>query len=544
MPTYLSQITYTSTGVNTYAIPFTFISKEHIKVFVDGTEKTQDTDFTVNSQNNIDFSVGTAPSNGATILIKRETPNNSRLVDFVDGSVLTEADLDKSANQNFFIAQEITDDQENNLKIDTDDKYDANSKVIKNLANPTNNQDAVTKNYLENTFLTTANKTALTTINDNIANINAVNSNETNINAVQSNEANINTVSSNISSVNTVATNINDVIAVANDLSEAVSEVETVANDLNEATSEIEVVANNIANVNAVGTDIANVNSVASIGSTTLNTVAGINATHLANVSAVDSEIALLGTTATKDAIVRVGTVDAIADINQVQTKLSEIETCADNITNINTVSGISTSDLSTVATNATSVGTVASNITAINNVNTNISDIQTANTNSANINVVASDITNVNSIASNITAINNVNTNISDIQTANSNSASISTVASNISGVNSFADRYRVSAGDPSTNNDEGDLAYNTQTRSMRYYNGTEWEDAIGAGSTDPEVYGFFRNSNHEFVIQYTDGGNDNISASDYANFADVLFSPSGYGFSVNTNGELIITI
>ena len=69
--------------------------------------------------------------------------------------------------------------------IDTDDKFDAQSKVIKNVANPVNNNDAVNKTYLENTWLSTANKTALTTVNSNIsANINAVNSNATNINSV------------------------------------------------------------------------------------------------------------------------------------------------------------------------------------------------------------------------------------------------------------------------------------------------------------------------------------------------------------------------
>jgi hypothetical protein len=65
--------------------------------------------------------------------------------------------------------------------------------------------------------------------------------------------------------VTTVANDITKVIAVANDLAEAVSEVETVADDLNESTSEIEVVANAIVNVNAVGSDIASVNTLAGI---------------------------------------------------------------------------------------------------------------------------------------------------------------------------------------------------------------------------------------------------------------------------------------
>ena len=366
---YLSKITYTSTGVNTYAIPFSYIAKEYVKVYVDGVLKTQDTDFTINAQDNVDFSIGTAPANGASILIKRQTPTDARLVDFQDGSVLTESDLDKSADQNFNIAQEVLDDQDSNLKLDTDDKYNANSKIIKSVANPVNDNDAVNKTYLENTWLSTANKTALTTVNSNISNINAVNSNSSNINSAVSNATNINTVATNITSVNTVATNINDVIAVANDLAEAVSEVETVANDLNEATSEIDTVANSITNVDAVGTNIANVNSVAG-NATNINAVAG-NATN----------------------------------INAVNSNSSNINTVAGQNSNITTLAGISA--------NITTVAGISSNVTTVAGMN---SAISTVNSNSSNINTVAGAITNINNVASDIANVNTVATNLSGV--------------------------------------------------------------------------------------------------------------------------------
>ena len=281
MPTYYAQVSYTGDGSTTqYAITFDYIDSTHVKAYLDGIATSA---FTVSSST---LTFTTAPANGVTVRIERETPIDARLTDFTDGSVLTEADLDQSANQNFFVAQEITDDQENNLQLGADDKFDARSKVIKNVANPSNDQDAVTKYYLENTWLSSANKTALTTVNANIANINAVNSNEANINSVNSNEANINTVATNIGSVNTVATDISKVIAVANDLVEAVSEVETVADDLNEATSEIDTVATNIASVNTVGTDIANVNTVAGSISN-VNSVAG----SIANVNTVATNL-------------------------------------------------------------------------------------------------------------------------------------------------------------------------------------------------------------------------------------------------------------
>ena len=46
--------------------------------------------------------------------------------------------------------------------------------------------------------------------------------------------------------------------------------------------------------------------------------------------------------------------------------------------------------------------------------------------------------------------------------------------------------------------------------------------------------------------AVQYitTNQGQDNITESQYANFDDVLFSASGFVFSIGTNGNLISTI
>ncbi len=235
-----ARVSYTADGnTSTFAITFSFIDSTHVKVFLDGVATTN---FTVSGSNVV---MNSNPANATVVMIKRETPTNARLVDFQDGSVLTESDLDKSADQNFFIAQEINDESQSALKLGVDDTYDAQSKRIKNVADPTALQDAVTKNYLENTYLTS------TTIG-HINTLGAI----SNLGTLASNNTNVNTVATNIASVNTVATDIAKVI--------------TVANDLNEAVAEIDTVATNIANVNAVGTDIANVNTVA-------NNLSGVN---------------------------------------------------------------------------------------------------------------------------------------------------------------------------------------------------------------------------------------------------------------------------
>ena len=67
-------------------------------------------------------------------------------------------------------------------------------------------------------------------------------------------------------------------------------------------------------------------------------------------------------------------------------------------------------------------------------------------------------------------------------VATANAN---ITTVATNLSGVNSFAERYRVGSSDPTSSLDEGDLAYNSTSNLLKYYNGSSWQSiSPGIGS------------------------------------------------------------
>ena len=363
--------TYTGDGsTTTFSVTFPYIEKAHVIVTVDGVTKTLTTDYTFPTSSTITFT--TAPSASSTIKFTRSSNRTARLVDYQDGSTLTESTLDQDGNQSFYMAQEAIDVTEGTMNVSTStDQWDATNKRITNVANPVNNNDAVNKTYLENTWLSSTDKTALTNVNNNISNINAVNSNSANINTVAGDQADIGTVATNIASVNTVATNITDVVAVANDLAEAVSEVETVANDLNEATSEIDTVANSITNVDTVGTNIANVNSVA---------------TNISNINAVNSNS---------------------TNINAVNANSSNINTVAGDSTDINTVAGIS-ANVTTVAGisgNVTSVANNSSNINAVNSNSSNINTVAGANT---NINSVAGSIANVNTVATNLTSVNN----------------------------------------------------------------------------------------------------------------------------------------
>ncbi len=267
-----ARVSYTADGnTSTFAITFSFIDSTHVKVFLDGVSTTA---FTISGSNVV---MNSNPANSTVVLIKRETPTNARLVDFQDGSVLTESDLDKSADQNFFIAQEINDESQGSMKLDNADRFDALNKRIINVADPVNNNDAVNKGFIS-TNLTNINTVAgissqVTTVANNLSAINTANSNSTNVN----------TVATNIASVNTVATNIADVQKVADDLNEAVSEIETVANDLNEASSEIDVVGQNIVNVNTVAGLNSEITTLAGISTLSNLANAHANVTTVAN---------------------------------------------------------------------------------------------------------------------------------------------------------------------------------------------------------------------------------------------------------------------
>ena len=266
-----ARVSYTADGnTSTFAITFSFIDSTHVKVFLDGVSTTA---FTISGSNVV---MNSNPANSTVVLIKRETPTDARLVDFQDGSVLTESDLDKSADQNFFIAQEINDESQSAMKLATDDTFDALNKRIKNVADPVNNNDAVNKGFISTNLANINTVAGISTQVTNVANSLSA------ITTANSNSTNINTVATNIASVNTVATNITDVQKVAQDLNEAVSEIETVADDLNEASSEIDTVAQNIASVNSVAGNSTNINTVAG-AITNVNNVGG----SIANVNTV-----------------------------------------------------------------------------------------------------------------------------------------------------------------------------------------------------------------------------------------------------------------
>lgn len=101
-----TSVTYAADGVSTgpYTIPFPYISQSHVKCKVDGNEVLNPSIWYFATDSTVVFR--NAVPDGSAIYFYRETPGDTRLVDFVNGAVLTEADLDLAIDQVFYLAQE------------------------------------------------------------------------------------------------------------------------------------------------------------------------------------------------------------------------------------------------------------------------------------------------------------------------------------------------------------------------------------------------------------------------------------------------------
>jgi uncharacterized protein YoxC len=619
--------TYTGDGstVN-YSVTFPYIEQAHVVVTLDGVTKTLNTDYSFTTSSTITFT--TAPSASVVIKFTRSSSRNARLVDYQDGSTLTEATLDQDGNQSFYIAQEAIDITDNNISLSVaTDQWDALNKRITNVANPVNNNDAVNKTYLENTWLSTSDKANLTTVAGISGAVSTVAGISSAVSGVNSNNADVSTVAGQISPTNNISTlaGINaDITAVANNN----ADVSTVAGQIS-PTNNISTLAGldtEITGVYNIRTNVTNVDG----NSANINLVAGqISPTNnISALGAVSSQIGTLGALGTE-----------ITNLNNIRTDITGVNTISNQV---QTVAGLNTE--------ITNLYNIRTDITAVSNIASDIQDVQDK---IAELQTVANDLNEVTSEIDTVaTYINQVDAVGTDLLGSNN----IGTVASNINTVNDFANRYRVSGTAPTTSLDVGDLYFDTGTNTMRVYSSGGWINAgssvngtanrfeytatagqttfsgadsngnslsydagfldlylngvklansdytatsgtsivlaspanlndilmvvafgtfqlanfsitdandvpalgsagqalvVNSGGTalefanasSAEVYGFHKDSNGDLIVTTTNQGVDNISQSEYANFDDVLFSASGFTFSLS-NGELIATI
>jgi len=135
-------------GQTDFTFTFPYLEDEHIKVEIDGVDTT---DFTVVATPTAKVVLDTGLSAAAAVRVRRRSAPNENLVDFVNGSVLTEAELDLSYRHNRYLAEEIAELNDQSLQIENGGtEWDAKTKRIKNVGTAVDSTDAVTKSYLDN----------------------------------------------------------------------------------------------------------------------------------------------------------------------------------------------------------------------------------------------------------------------------------------------------------------------------------------------------------------------------------------------------------
>lgn len=142
---YYSKVSYTGDGSTaTFSVPFPYIDKAHVLPFVNGLAATISAWPTPTT-----VTLSPTPANGAAIEIKRVTKRDSLLVTWSAPLQLKANDLNLSAKQIFYIAQETLDSgSDAGIQLLTG-AWNAASKRLINLASPTSATDAVNAGYLD-----------------------------------------------------------------------------------------------------------------------------------------------------------------------------------------------------------------------------------------------------------------------------------------------------------------------------------------------------------------------------------------------------------
>jgi hypothetical protein len=355
--------------------------------------------FYVNSLTNPTTISLTPSASTAEVVIRRISNRSTPQVDFAPGSVIRESDLDDSTNQTLHVAQEAMDIAISGMVLEANDKFNGKSKVIESVANPVAANDVVTKTYLEDTWLTSTDKT---------------------------NSATVAGISAHVTTVAGISANVT---AVAGDA------------------TDIGVVAGKATEIGRLGT----ADTVADM--VLLGTTDCIADMAILGTSDIVADMALLGTSDCVADMAILGTSDVVTDMNVLAT--------SDVVTDMNT---LGTADV-----------VADMNVLGTSDVVTDMNLLATADV-VADMALLAvpavitdMDLLGATGVIADMDAIGATGV-IGDIET----------VADNLAGVTAFAARYRVASSAPGSDNDDGDLYYNTTSNQLNVHDGSNW-GAIG---------------------------------------------------------------
>lgn len=144
-------VDYTATAAQTdFAFTFPYLEDAHVVVEIDGVQKTLTTDYTISTSPSTKIVLTSGATAGQIVRVRRKSQPDTDLVDFVNGSVLTETELDRAYLHNRYLNEEIQELNDISLQKEvggTD--WDADNAKIKNVGTPTLTADATTKQYVD-----------------------------------------------------------------------------------------------------------------------------------------------------------------------------------------------------------------------------------------------------------------------------------------------------------------------------------------------------------------------------------------------------------
>ena len=155
-------------STTSFAFSFPYLDDSHVVVQVDQASvaggsfvtKTLTTDYTIQTSPTSAIIFNSAPATGDRIRIKRDSASNTALVDFENGSVLTEVELDRAYLHNLYLNEEIAEGSGKDVMTkNSAGNFEADLAKIVDLADPTLAQDAATKSYVDTQDALQVNKT-------------------------------------------------------------------------------------------------------------------------------------------------------------------------------------------------------------------------------------------------------------------------------------------------------------------------------------------------------------------------------------------------
>lgn len=495
-----SYVRYTGNGTTTnYVFSFPYLSADHIKVRIDGVLTDLFTFLTSSTIQMLE-----APASGAVLEIRRDTPKDNPIVNFTDGSVLLERDLDLLAQFDLYLAQEASDKVDGTIALDTTGEWDAKYLRIRNLAAPVDNGDAVNKATLVYEY------PAVVAVSAAIANVNIVGSDLATVTSQPQDlglitdsvttssptgTSKITIVASNIADVNLVADNILLVQGAIPSATAAAASATAAAGSATAASGSASAASTSASGASTSATAAAGSATSASTSATTATTKAAEAVTSASAAASSATSASTSATTATTGA-------------STATTKASEASTSATNAAASATSASGSATTATTQATAASSSATAAAASattasSAQSAVATNATNAATSATNAASsATAAAGSATTATTQATSATGSASAAAGSASAAATSATGAATSasdaaaSAASTAALLDSFDDRYLgPKATAPTLDNDGnaliiGALYFDTTTGKMRAYTASGWVDASSAAQAALTVY------------------------------------------------------